>query len=68
MQKIMASVGELICYSEASFAHTTVNFGGSTRGFTRATRGVSDVFMAQSTNLKLDLIIFPRIVAIVPSY
>ena len=53
MQKIVASVGDLICYSEAAFDHTAVNFGGSTRGFTRAPRGVSDVFKAQSTNPKL---------------
>ena len=55
MQKIVASIGELMCYSEAAFDHTAINFGGSTRSFTRAPRGVSDVFKAQSTNPKLSI-------------
>ena len=53
--KIINSIGELLCYSEAAFDHTPINYGSSGRSFTRAPRGVSNVYKAQSVNPKLTL-------------
>ena len=53
MRNIVASIGELLSYQEAAFDHTPIGFGGSAKNFSRAPRGASDVYLAQSNNAKL---------------
>ena len=49
----MASVGDLLSYSEVAYDHTPIQFGGSSQSFTRAPKGASNVYIAQSNNAKL---------------
>ena len=53
MPEIVASIGDLLSYSEVPFDHTPIQFGGSSQLFTRAPKGASDVYIAQSNNPKL---------------
>ena len=55
MSKMVSDVSDLLSYEEAAFDHTGIQFGHSTRSFTRAPRGVKDVFKAKSINPKLSL-------------
>ena len=53
MRQLVASVGDLLSYSEVAYDHTPIQFGGSSQSFTRAPKGASDVYIAQSNNAKL---------------
>jgi len=53
MRELVGKVSELLSYTEAAFDHTAIQFGGSSKKFTRAPRGVKDVFKAASVNTKL---------------
>ena len=55
MRRMVASVADLLSYQEAAYDHTTIKFGKSSRRFTRAPKGTSDVYKAQSNNPKLAL-------------
>ena len=53
MRDIVASIKELLSYSEAAFDNTPIGYGRASKGFSRAPRGASDVYLAQSNNAKL---------------
>ena len=55
MKDLVGKVSELLSYAEAAFDRTAVQFGGSSKKFTRAPRGVKDVFKAGSVNTKLSI-------------